>query len=271
MIAILLDVLFLVIGIILFYQGFKNMKEYMMIENTPTSKIRSMAMGFVEIKGTISANKTIKTPFSAKECVYYNYVIQEYRVHTNQTEEGTSTTYSWDIVRNGQNMIPFFIKDETGKAYVEPYNAKFNVKLKYVFKQKAGLFGQFGNLAKALQNFDSINKTIDISSLNLQPLEIDEKGRYHYGTTRVGDRKYLEYFLAPNENIYILGTAASDPNAPGKILIRKGSNESTYLISNRSEKQLVKNIKWKMIGFFAGGGLIIILSSIILIKIITNM
>jgi hypothetical protein len=39
------------IGIALMAYGFSRMKRYMLIKDTPTSKIRSMALGLVEING----------------------------------------------------------------------------------------------------------------------------------------------------------------------------------------------------------------------------
>ena len=56
-----------------FFYGFNRMKRFQLMNDTPTSKIRSMAMGLVEIKGKASAKKYLNAPFSRDECVYYKY------------------------------------------------------------------------------------------------------------------------------------------------------------------------------------------------------
>ena len=43
-----------------FILGFNRMSKYRLIADTPTSKIRSMAMGIVEINGQVLNNQYIK-------------------------------------------------------------------------------------------------------------------------------------------------------------------------------------------------------------------
>ena len=70
----------LVIGIILFITGLKWFGYKRLIENIPTSKIRSIAMGLVEIFGKVVAleNNLLHSPFSNTDCVYYNYKIERW-------------------------------------------------------------------------------------------------------------------------------------------------------------------------------------------------
>jgi hypothetical protein len=55
------DILFysvggLLLGLYVFYRGFHHFRRKRLIENTPTSKVRSIAMGLVEIFGTVVKN-----------------------------------------------------------------------------------------------------------------------------------------------------------------------------------------------------------------------
>lgn len=110
-----------VAGIGLLGYGFNLMHKYRLIKDIPRSKIRSMAMGLVEVHGTVECDNPMKTPFSANDCVYYRYEIQEYRRHTSRDSKGrTRTTYRWDTISRGERSIPFFGRDETGKVYVNP-------------------------------------------------------------------------------------------------------------------------------------------------------
>ena len=62
-------------GIFVFFKSFFKYKEKKMIENTPTSKVRSIAMGPVEVYGEVIENKSdlITAPFSGKRVGYCYY------------------------------------------------------------------------------------------------------------------------------------------------------------------------------------------------------
>ena len=65
-------------GLLLFYSGLKKLQRDRLIANIPTSKIRSMAMGIVELYGTIQTyEETLTAPFSGKECVYCRVSVSE--------------------------------------------------------------------------------------------------------------------------------------------------------------------------------------------------
>ena len=124
--GIVVAMIICVIGVVAFIFGFKQFRKYSLIKDTPRSKIRSMAMGLVEIHGNVEAKETIRTPFSQLPCVYYSYRIEEYRKHTRRDSDGkVHTTYSWDTIASGSRRIPFFAKDPTGEAYVNPDGAEY--------------------------------------------------------------------------------------------------------------------------------------------------
>src|SRR5438132_9679239 len=76
--------------------------------------------------------------------------------------------------------------------------------------------------------------------------------------------RYREYYLAPGDNVFILGTAGDNPfvkPAEAKIeteniLIQKGDTGQDYYISDRSKKDVVEEFRNKMILGIYGGGLL---------------
>jgi hypothetical protein len=87
--------------------------------------------------------------------------------------------------------------------------------------------------------------------------------------------RYNEYFIAPKDKLYILGSAGDNPyveDATGQqnvddIMIQKG-REKIYYISDKSEAEVLKKFKWKVIGgLFGGGALIVGCLAIILIHL----
>src|SRR4030095_12586302 len=60
----------LVSGPVLFARGFRTLRTQQLVRDTPTAKIRSMAMGLVEVNGTVVPRSTVIAPFSGKPCAY---------------------------------------------------------------------------------------------------------------------------------------------------------------------------------------------------------
>ena len=53
-----------VAGPVLLFCGFRALRLHRLIDNTPTVKVRSMAMGLVEVKGRIEERSRLTAPFS---------------------------------------------------------------------------------------------------------------------------------------------------------------------------------------------------------------
>ena len=83
--------------------------------------------------------------------------------------------------------------------------------------------------------------------------------------------RYTEYFIAPKDKLYIMGTATDNPfvkeasAAAGveDVMIRKGTHEKIYYISDKTESSIVWNYNAKFIGGVIGGSLCIILGLIL--------
>jgi hypothetical protein len=264
MIAILLiiPIIIMIVGIVILFFGFKRWKKYHLIIDTPTSKIRSMAMGLVEIIGVITRSSYIRAPFSNSECVYYYYKIEEYRRHTHTNSKGhTHTTYRWDTIDSGQRRVPFFVNDQTGEAYVYPNEADITAPLQQMYYQYARHYGLFDMIIGSLRDWDSGRSNyLDTGAWQLVPYNSRVHSNFH---ASVGDRKYYEYFLNPGLRLYIMGTAANDQNAPNNVVIKKGENEPTFMITYKSEEELAKSLKWQTTGLLIGGCAVIVVGAII--------
>ncbi|MBX3641254.1 MAG: hypothetical protein KF888_12305 [Nitrosomonas sp.] len=106
------------VALVCFWCVFHYLKRARLIEDTPTSKIRSAAQGYVEIVGTVSPvkNREIVSPLAGKACVWYSYKVQRYQKsgkssHWKTIEEGTSNQY-------------FVIQDDTDACAVHPEGAE---------------------------------------------------------------------------------------------------------------------------------------------------
>ncbi len=86
------------------------------IENTPTSKLRSAAQGFVELQGTIRAipGSTLTAPLSQTPCAWFEYEIEKYVGGKHDR---------WQTVESDESDAPFLLDDGTGTCLVLPAGA----------------------------------------------------------------------------------------------------------------------------------------------------
>lgn len=245
----ILSIVFTLVGPFMIYHGFKKMRHGNLIRDTPTSKIRSMAMGIVEIAGKVSGIDTIKAPFSNEECVCYKYIVKRYTRHTRSTKNGTQTYYTWDVVQRGDRRANFLANDDTGSVEVDAKGADIDIPLNNLFYQRANFARAVKGMFSVLNMFDTGKSDLDVSSWNLKKWEKDKI----FGFYTVGDRKYYEYLLRPGDDLYILGTAANTTKNKSGVVIKKGSNEATYIISNLSEDKVANKMRNGMLLAFIFG------------------
>ncbi len=93
-------------------------KRRRLIEDTPTSRIRSAAQGYVELEGYVKApnEKPLYSPLTHTACVWYRFEVEE------RNKDDRSTT-SWSTVRSGTSTHLFLLDDHTGECVVDPEKA----------------------------------------------------------------------------------------------------------------------------------------------------
>jgi hypothetical protein len=93
-----------------------------LIEDTPTSRIRSAAQGYVELagKGLPLPGTGNPAPLTQRPCVWWRYRI------SRRTERGTgnSRREGWETVASGTSSLAFLLEDETGQCIVQPEGAE---------------------------------------------------------------------------------------------------------------------------------------------------
>ncbi len=173
-------IILLVLGVFGFFWGFKRFKRKRLIENTPTSTIRGMAMGLVEILGKARKTPLIHSPLIKEKCVYYQYQIEEYR------SDGEDSSW-YTLVRGNSKNAPFRIEDETGVVSIIPKRSEVVIPKTYTLTTGLGV-----SIPQSIKQF-----------------MIDRKIKYRglFGSKKL---RFTEWRIHSEETVYILGTAQKE-------------------------------------------------------------
>lgn len=114
--------LMLVIGLACAYGIFYFIRRARIIEDTPTSRIRSAPQGYVELKGRTRylVGQAIEAPLSKRPCAWYRFTVE--RKQSNNFQSSSRT--SWRTVEKAISERPFECVDETGSCIVDPRGAE---------------------------------------------------------------------------------------------------------------------------------------------------
>lgn len=104
------------------YGLFYFMRRVRIIEDTPTSKIRSAHQGYVELIGNVRylSQQPVFAPLTAQACAWYHYKIEKREVI--YTNKGSYTR--WRSIKEQSSDRVFVCVDDTGMCMVDPRGAE---------------------------------------------------------------------------------------------------------------------------------------------------
>jgi Zn-finger nucleic acid-binding protein len=214
--------------------GFVLNSRKRVIENIPTSAVRSLAVGLVEVSGHAQPERApLRAPFSGLPCVVYSYAVEERRRSGKETR--------WKTIAEGTSEEPFYVKDETGRVLVVPFDAQLVLQDKRTTRSN-----WMGTLPE---------ETI----LGLLKLGIAVDGWLGEKTIRCS-----ETFILPDERVYVMGAAQEhrglgDSTEDSAQLYIGSSRDNDFIISDRSEKELLSRLQWQLWASMGGGSALTVL------------
>jgi hypothetical protein len=243
----------IVIGIILFIVGgflvymYFNQKKRMEaiagVETSTTAALQEICSGVAseigkgsfeqvaEVKGVIECDNPIESEIDKQPCVYYNMSVtrrweEEYYEKNQETGQNERKIRKGsDIVSSNIRSVPFKVRDDTGTILVNPNDAKIE--------------GE--QIVDRFEPQNSISGgTVSIGKFSFSLGGLSTLG----GGRRTLGYHFSETILPLNRNAYVLG-AASDSS--GQLMIQKPREKGQYLISLKSEEELLKSSKSGML------------------------
>jgi hypothetical protein len=295
------SIFFFGFGVWYFFKGFKCLRRKRKIENIPTSTVRGLAIGLVELIGKTKKSADITSPLTGTGCVFYRYTVEQYQ------QSGRSG--HWVVVAKGDSFAcPFWLDDGTGRILVFPKDAELIMPADYEYET---------GLGRALPpNLTDFLKTNNI------------RYRAFLGNYRL---RFREWHVCEDETVYVLGSATTagkdnylsshneklirrleelknnpeefskvDVNKDGEIsieewdsavgrveqklleeemrsmptqeqidvIINKDEREEVFIISDYSQKDLLRKLSWQSFcGVFGGAALALAMLTYILFRL----
>lgn len=204
-----------------------GMKKYLLaqkIMNTPTSKVRSVAIGLVELFGKAQNKEEIISPISKTPCAYW-LVVAKYR---KKKKRG----HTWRTFFKQGSKKQFYIKDNTGKMLIDPDGAELDVESDRYFSGRIDEKGLFGFI-----KFKKLDQNV------LTYLKNNEQAKKAFEKYEKKKLRVYEHYIKEGDKTYVLGTATTRDKKASEVahqnlVIKKGLNNILY-IGDKSEKTVL--------------------------------
>lgn len=248
-------------GIYWFFKGFWIYRKYRLMADTPEMPVRSIPMGLVEIHGQAKGEEKLLSPVTCTPC--YLYKVEVKRSHRNKKGERTQSHFVTDL-----NEVKFHLEDDSGKVLVDPRGAELDL-------EQRGRRSFFGEV-----RFDPAARKVsggimDHERAGHRPSE-DELLTY---VSQVASRRDIidssarldpfdsysleEYCIVPEVPYDVTGTCVENPKPQDehdRNMIVKGQNETTFVISSKSEKDLERALRRRAAKYIFGGACLSVVS-----------
>lgn len=230
------SLVFVIVGLYTMNKGHTQRARSERIDETETTEIRDLRPGTVEIKGTAhpAENATpIESPIRGTEALATHVEVEEW-------ESSGKGGGSWETKHKEQAAVPMTVADGTGEVGVElPADGTLNV------EQTETKVGSGDEPPEPIRRY-----------LEDEP-EIEEATRRDLGPLSFGDRRrYSEGLIKPGEAVYVLGRAREEQAGWGErhYAIDEPTEAGHFILSDKSEADLVRETKRSGLVFLAFGG-----------------
>jgi E3 Ubiquitin ligase len=166
-------------GLYFFFIGFQLLARKRLLLMTPTSRIRSAAMGLVEVNGMATGPNTVPAPITGKLCFLY---------HTTAWQQREGKKQEWEKVADETLHLPFFLDDTTGQLLIEPLGADLDLHRDFREEYATSIFSSTDDIPPRVRAFLSRQ-----GIASTRPLRIDE------------------YSIKPDDMLFIAGTLTENP------------------------------------------------------------
>jgi hypothetical protein len=207
-----------------FARGRVRWAQARLVLDTPTSRVRNLRDGFVELEGKARTDgDLVSSPLSGRRGVYVEILVEE---HVRRRKSSYWRTVVDDVRTNG-----LVLDDGSGRARIE--------------------------VSEAERHFE-VDERSRSGFLNDAPPEVEAALQQHYGTSSVGlvfnkSMRYRETVIADGDPLYVIGTARREGGG-WRIGCGDAGPHALFVVSDRGERASYEKVRLGAIGRFAVTG-----------------
>lgn len=208
------------------YYVFRCSFRYRMMQNMPTSLVRSAAQGYNEFKGhaALLPGDPIIAPLTRVNCVWYEYTVEEKQSHYVRGRRRST----WRLHETGVSEGVFFLEGITGNAIIDPDDAEV------IHSVSDTWYGSTAHPSAGPRGFSS------------RPISFGKRYRYHEKRIHAGDPLYVlgefrtHQPLEPShQQEALMALLQSWKKAPQQLLNRFDTDRSGEIEPNEWDKAVI--------------------------------
>lgn len=251
----------------------RQLRRGRLMAGTPTSKIRSAAQGYVELKGNGHwlPEDRILAPLTQTRCVWWEYRIEELR----QQHGHSSSRTAWSTIASARSQELFALQDATGEVVVDPCGAKIYPNRRHCWRGPSprpprglpqGGLGQtsgryrytercltlgsdlyaLGWLRSETAEAQDFDRRAEVAEW-LRQLKADQRRLLReYDANRDGHIDAEEWEAARQQAIAEVDRVLLERSlAPGVHVLERPPDGRDYVLSGRRESELRRSLQWR--------------------------
>lgn len=257
-------------GIGLFIFGFVQLRRARLLEDTPTSRVRSAAQGYVEFHGhaRLLPGPEIVSPLSGQRCCWWDYKIEQRRTE----HRGGKRHNEWVTIDARTSDELFLLDDGTGQCVVDPLGARVIPSLSrswrgyhprpQSFPAKSSRFGigdyryteqllRFGDWLYVIGQFQSQtavrydHESRDVSDLLAQWKRDQRALLQRFDSNADGKIDLDEWEVARRAAIAEVRAQQVERSVqPDLHILNKPRDRRPFILSTKTEHQLTRGLRW---------------------------
>jgi E3 Ubiquitin ligase len=179
-------------GLYFFVAGFQLLARKRLLLATPTSRIRSAALGLVEVNGMATGPHTIPAPITGNPCFLY---------HTTAWQQREGKKNDWEKVAEETLHLPFFLDDTTGKVLIEPLGADLDLHRDFREEYAVSFFSGLDDIPPRVSAF-----------------------LYRHGVASKRSLRIEERSIKPKDPLFVTGTLMENPGIEVRPMPQDGDS-----------------------------------------------
>ncbi|WP_248516757.1 E3 ubiquitin ligase family protein [Salinarchaeum laminariae] len=257
-------------GLYLVYDGFGTWQLSRLVQDTPTSRVRSMSVGRVELEGIARTHEdSVTPPLADEECVYVDWEAEK---RERRVDDDGDVHYEWVTTARGTRALAFELDDDTGSVLVRGDRDDPEFDLNEEGNRRTQTYGSGEPAPEDVRRFVSAKG--DPSATGARDRSADEAETdglldditgfaADLATDSLDDtsnrRRYSETVLPLGRHVYVFGSADSREDARMEtseadlLEIRRDPGTDEFLISDSTEGRLQESYgRWGPIEAIVG-------------------